>query len=85
MQLSFIIPACNEEDTLNKSFNIAKKFLDKLGRYEIIIAVDGSTDRTKTIADEIAANNKMVRLMYSKKRLGKGLALKRASELQRVK
>lgn len=77
--ISFVIPVCNEEETIENSVRTIKKFLDKSGySYEIIIANDGSTDKTTEIASRLALSCNKVRHLYSKKRLGKGGGIKNA-------
>ncbi len=49
-ELSVIFPIYNEEKTIKKTLLEWKKLLDKLSiNYEIIIAEDGSTDKTKEV------------------------------------
>lgn len=69
VELSIVIPAHNEE----------ARILDCLGRVsgkfawaEIIVSEDGSTDATVEIVDSFRKKWKNVRLLTSKKRLGKG-------------
>ncbi len=77
MRLSVIVPAFNEEENL--AANIGK-FNDYLRRqnydYEIIIVNDGSADGTKKIAEELAAENKNLKLINNKKNQGKGAAVR---------
>jgi glycosyltransferase involved in cell wall biosynthesis len=74
--LSIIIPAYNEEKTIEK---ILKKVLEvKLPlEKEIIVVNDGSTDRTKEIVEKFIENhpNESI-VLINKKNEGKGSALK---------
>ena len=53
-KLSIIFPIYNEEKTIEKTLLEWKNTLDKLSiNYEMIIAEDGSTDKTKEILKKI--------------------------------
>ncbi len=53
--ISVVIPARNEEETINKVLSDCKKYLknDKNHSYEIIVVDDGSTDKTNQIAKKV--------------------------------
>jgi glycosyltransferase involved in cell wall biosynthesis len=75
-RVSIIIPAYNEEKTIEK---ILKKVLDvKLPlEKEIIVVNDGSTDRTKEIVEKFIKNHPNENIiLINKKNGGKGSALK---------
>ena len=58
-KLSIIFPIYNEEKTIEKTLLEWKNTLDKLSiNYEMIIAEDGSTDKTKEILKKILIKNK---------------------------
>lgn len=79
MKLSFIFPVYNGEKRMEKSVMEIMEKLDDIGYdYEIIIAEDGSTDKSAEIAARLASKYKKVIHLHSKKRLGKGLAVKNA-------
>ena len=65
LTLSVIIPCHNEEGSLEKVVN---GLVEKLGRekidYEIIIVDDHSTDRTASLADELAERVKKIRVVH---------------------
>lgn len=70
--VSVVIPAFNEEQTLGRVIDSAKKELGKMGyTYEIIVVDDGSTDRTH----ETAFKEKVV-IIRNRRNRGKGYALK---------
>ncbi len=63
--LSVVIPAFNEEQTLAKVVKEAVGFLRKLlSDYEVVIINDGSSDRTKSIANSLARKNKRIRVVH---------------------
>ncbi|HEU4329206.1 MAG TPA: glycosyltransferase [Roseiflexaceae bacterium] len=74
--LSLVIPAYNEERRLPTTL---RAVLDYLGRQsypsEVLIADDGSTDRTAELVEQIAAEHPSVRLLRLDHR-GKGFAVR---------
>lgn len=77
--ISIVLPVYNEEKDLRKNVERIIAQLKKLkDKYEIIIAEDGSTDKTYEIGLDLSKKYKKVRVVHSKERLGRGLALKRA-------
>ncbi len=76
---SIILPAHNESSSLEINVDLLDDFMQKLGSpYEIIIAEDGSTDKTYSIAKELAERKNNIKVIHSKEKLGKGAALTRA-------
>ncbi len=69
MKLSIIIPAYNEEISLEKSIPL---ILKAFPRAELIVVNDGSFDRTKDILSQFN-----IKIINNEKNLGKGLSLKR--------
>ena len=76
--LTVIIPFYNEENFLRKSIErvLSAKVADNL-----ILVDDCSTDNSFDIATEIAKDLKFVKIIQSKKNLGKGNALNLAKKL----
>ena len=77
-KLSIIIPAYNEEKTI---LNVIKKVKEvKIGDVvkEIIVVDDCSQDNTKNILSKI--KDKSVKILYHKKNMGKGAAIRTALE-----
>ena len=76
--LTVIIPFYNEENFLRKSIErvLSAKIADNL-----ILVDDCSTDNSFDIATEIAKDLKFVKIIQSKKNLGKGNALNLAKKL----
>jgi len=80
--LSIIIPAHNESRMLESSVNqltkaMAAAPLAGLG-YEIVIAEDGSTDGTQGLAEKLARSDRRIRVLSTKKRIGRGFSLSNA-------
>lgn len=78
MQLSIIIPAYNEEDrlalTLDKIFEYLA--IHYRGDFEVIVADDGSVDRTAEIVVTYAKRNPELRLVKFQSNRGRGAALR---------
>jgi glycosyltransferase involved in cell wall biosynthesis len=71
--ISVVIPAYNEEKTIGILIEETIQVMDALGMpYEIIVADDGSTDRTKEIASKYKAT-----VISNGRNQGKGYALRR--------
>jgi glycosyltransferase involved in cell wall biosynthesis len=85
MKLSLIIPAYNEEQRLRPALEEYLRFF--LPRYgddiEILIVVNGSTDRTEQVASEIAKGDPRIRVIVEPKRVGKGGAVRLGFEAAR--
>ena len=77
MKTTIILPVYNERENLEKNFAKVYRFMKRAGDFEIIIAEDGSTDGSSEIARRFA-KLESVRLISSRRRLGRGGALKRA-------
>ncbi|MEJ1932738.1 glycosyltransferase family 2 protein [Nostoc sp. NIES-2111] len=72
-QLSVVMPAYNEEATLEK---VVKRVLKDVPHLlEILIVNDGSKDRTREIADELARQDSRVRAIHQPRNMGKTQAL----------
>ncbi len=82
---SIVLPAHNEAPRLANAVSAVKRALGKSYDYELVIAEDGSTDGTYAVAKKIAAQTRNVRVLHSEKKLGRGLALKRAFSSARGK
>lgn len=79
MKVSVVLPAYNEAKRIRMAVERVEAQLMALGYdYEIVIAEDGSTDGTDTIANEIAEKNPKVKHLHSNERLGRGKALMNA-------
>jgi uncharacterized membrane protein YbhN (UPF0104 family) len=81
VEVSVVLPAYNEEDTLADTVAVTLETLSEFlpaGSFEVVVAEDGCDDRTPEIADELAAEHDGVRHRHSETRLGRGAALERA-------
>jgi len=71
--ISLVIPVCNEERRIARCLDRVSKFKERSQvDLEVILAEDGSTDRTLEIAMEFAERNPLIRVVTSSTRLGKG-------------
>jgi glycosyltransferase involved in cell wall biosynthesis len=76
--LSFVLPAYNEEDNIQRA---VKAVVDAAGGldledYEVIVVNDGSADRTAEIIDRLAQENPRVRPIHHPRNLGYADALR---------
>ncbi|MFA7057275.1 MAG: glycosyltransferase family 2 protein [Candidatus Cloacimonadales bacterium] len=74
MKLSFVIPALNEEGSLNQLYQEITANCSP-HTYEIIFVDDGSTDKTFTIMQQIAEQDVKVKVIKFRKNFGKAYAL----------
>jgi glycosyltransferase involved in cell wall biosynthesis len=75
-RLSVILPAHNEEVAIAGTVQTIVSVLDEWGLdFEVVVVNDGSKDRTRTIVEEIAANDQRVRLVNHPVNQGYGAAL----------
>lgn len=78
-EITVILPVYNEEERLESTVKALVRSLEKIGRdYRIIIAEDGSTDKTADISSSLEAQNLRLELLHSKERIGRGASLSRA-------
>jgi glycosyltransferase involved in cell wall biosynthesis len=74
--LSLVIPAYNEESRLPASLARISEALELRGEpYEVLVVVNGSTDRTADVVKEAAERDGNIKLIVTSLR-GKGLAVK---------
>lgn len=73
------MPAYNEASTIKQNIGLMEKTaLQITNSYELIIAEDGCFDETAKIVADISNNGSKIVHLHSDRRLGKGLALKKA-------
>lgn len=76
MRISIIIPAYNEEKRIRETLqDYADFFSCKEIDFEILVMMDGCTDRTPEIVKDIASRHKKIKFINHEKRLGKGSAV----------
>lgn len=77
VELSFVIPAYNEEDSIEDALGTLDEVVkhSKLP-YEIVVVDDGSKDRTFSRATRYASGNGHVRVVSYDENVGKGYAVK---------
>ena len=77
VELSFVIPAYNEEDSIENALASLDDMVQgtKL-RYEIVVVDDGSMDNTRVRAIKYATGNGHVRVISYAQNVGKGYAVK---------
>ncbi len=77
MKLSIVIPAHNEEQRLPPVLRrYAKHFFGLLGDgFEIVVVVNGTTDRTAAVSREIAAEYPQIKVLDDPRKIGKGGAV----------
>ena len=75
-RLSVVLPAHNEEAAIAGTIQSVVSVLDEWGLdFEVIVVNDGSKDRTQTIVEEIATDDRRVRLLNHPVNQGYGAAL----------
>lgn len=76
MKLSIILPTRNEEQLIKNTLLDIDNFLTKKKRrYEILVVVNGSTDKTLEIVEKISNKKRTIKCLKSK--LGYGYALRK--------
>ncbi len=76
-ELSVFFPAYNEEENITSVVEKAIGVLSQVAsKYEILIIDDGSKDRTGEIADKLARENKLIKVVHHLPNQGYGAALK---------
>ena len=76
VSISVFLPCYNEQDNIARTVQQSLGVLEKLDAdFEVIIVNDGSTDKTGQIADQIAKQNKNVKVVHHPENLGYGAAL----------
>lgn len=81
MKLSIVIPACNEEETLEKVVKDIGEILQKENICnEIIIIDDNSSDQTGNIADRLSSSDRDIEVIHRKSLPGFGRAIREGLE-----
>lgn len=83
-KVSFVIPAFNEEESLEELYLLIKNNVDicrkenLLSDYEVIFIDDGSTDHTQKVIYDMSDRDEHVRYIFFRKNFGKSIALQTA-------
>jgi dolichol-phosphate mannosyltransferase len=78
VELSFVIPAYNEEDSIQDAlWTIDEVVKTRKMPYEIVVVDDGSSDKTLAKAKTYASRNGHVRVVSYNQNVGKGYAVKK--------
>ncbi len=76
MQLSIVIPLYNEEESLPELAAWIHRVCSAQGfDYEVVMVDDGSTDRSWTVVEQLAAANPAIRGIRFRRNYGKSAAL----------
>ena len=76
--ISLVFPMYNEEAYIDRAVRAAKMALGGITEdYEIVIVNDASTDRTGTLADEMAARDQQIKVLHNPSNLRLGGTLRR--------
>ena len=79
--LSLFFPAWNEEEYVERAVNRARVVLDRLSDdWEIIVVNDASTDRTRELAEALAAADSRIRCLTHEENKSLGGAMKTGFE-----
>ena len=74
--ISLVIPVYNEEDNIRKAVQDGLLMLPQLAKdFEIIVVESGSTDNTGVVVDRLAEEDRRVRVIHQRAKLGLGSAL----------
>ena len=80
--ISFIMPAYNEDKSIEAAVKTVVSKLDQYGfDYEIFIFNDGSTDNTGAIADQLAAANSRIKVFHNLTNMNLGYNFLKGVEL----
>jgi glycosyltransferase involved in cell wall biosynthesis len=78
-EVTAIIPVYNDRTALGHAIQESLATLSTItGRFEVIVAEDGSTDGSADLVREYAARDPRVKLLHAGERLGRGMALTHA-------
>ena len=76
-----MVPAFNEEGSLEQTIKEIKAGVRNVDNYEIIIIDDCSSDRTPQIADQLSKNDKRIRSFHNNPNKGLGYNYRKGLEL----
>jgi glycosyltransferase involved in cell wall biosynthesis len=77
ISISVVIPAYNEEESLERAVSAAREALaDVAPDHEVVVVDDASTDRTGMLADALASRDSCVRVVHHARNRTLGAALR---------
>jgi glycosyltransferase involved in cell wall biosynthesis len=83
-RISFVVPALNEEQSIEQTVSqISAASEGRVAEYEIILINDGSTDRTGQLMDELARRYPRIRVLHNARNLGLGRTYRRGIDVAR--
>lgn len=74
--VTVVVPCFNERGAVADTVNALSAALADVGPYELVFVDDGSTDGTREILDQLAADSPRLRVLHHTKNRGYGAALK---------
>jgi glycosyltransferase involved in cell wall biosynthesis len=78
------MPGYNEETNVERAVRRAATALEQTGLdFEILVINDGSTDRTGEIAEQLATENRRIRVLHNERNVNYGVSLRRGIEAAR--
>lgn len=78
-EVTAIIPVFNDRVSLERALPLSIETLSRItSQFEVLVAEDGSSDRSDELVTEFSRKDPRVRLLHSDTRLGRGRALNRA-------
>jgi dolichyl-phosphate beta-glucosyltransferase len=73
LDLSLVIPACNEEERIGSTLTSYFEYLEGSGiDYELIVEMDGCRDRTASVVQELKRKYPAIKVIEFHDKLGKG-------------
>ena len=83
VDLSIVIPAYNEQDrirpTLEEYAAVFRK--SRVGRFELLVVLNGCRDNTRAVVESIAASVREIRIVEFAEPLGKGGAIRKGLDI----
>lgn len=81
MKVSVVVPAHNEEENIKQTISsLARVLKENYKNWELILVDDGSSDRTKEIAEKIKARNRSIKIISYQPNRGRGYAIRKGFE-----
>jgi glycosyltransferase involved in cell wall biosynthesis len=82
--ISVTVPICNEAGNIRAVYERVREALEALGRpWELVFVNDGSSDGSDALLDEVAAENKHVKVIHFRRNFGQTAAMMAGFEFAR--